>query len=128
MDNMPDSIWYISRNNKVGVFALSALSGSPTTEAAENIYRMRLGETIKIGLYIDNSALLDFASIMAILFLIYLLLLIRINSKRKAIWSLLLSSIFIIEIVLFPFLLHYNYYFLYVWCPSSFLVFLIKSF
>ena len=96
--------------------------------AAENIYRMRLGETIKIGLYIDNSALLDFASIMAILFLIYLLLLIRINSKRKAIWSLLLSSIFIIEIVLFPFLLHYNYYFLYVWCPSSFLVFLIKSF
>ena len=117
----------ISRNNKVGVFALSALSGSSATEVAENIYRMRLGETIKIGLYIDNNALLDFASIMAILFLIYLLLLIRVNSKRKAIWSLLLSSIFIVGIILFPFLLHYNYYYLYVWCPSSLLVFLIAS-
>lgn len=117
----------ISRNDKVGVFALSALSGSSATEIAENIYRMHLGETIKIGLYIDNSALLDFASIMAILFLIYLLLLIRVNSKRKAIWSLLLSSIFIVGIVLFPFLLHYNYYYLYVWCPSSLLVFLTAS-
>lgn len=42
----------ISRNDKVGVFALSALSGSSATEIAENIYRMHLGETIKIGLYI----------------------------------------------------------------------------
>ncbi len=117
----------ISRNGKTGVFVLSALSGSSATEVAENIYRMRLGESIKIGLYIDNSTLLDFASVMAILFLIYLLLLIRVNSKSQAIWSLLLSSIFIVGIVLFPFLLHYNYYFLYVWCPGSLFVFLIVS-
>lgn len=117
----------ISRNGQTGVFVLSALSGSSATEVAENIYRMRLGESIKIGLYIDNSALLDFVGIMAILFLIYLLLLIRVNSKRKAIWSLLLGSIFIVVIVLFPFLLHYNYYYLYVWCPSSLLLFLITS-
>lgn len=117
----------ISRNGKIGVFALSALSGSSATEVAENIYRMRLGETVKIGLYIDHSALLDFVSIMAILFLIYLLLLIRVNSKRKAIWSLLLSSIFIVGIVLSPFLLQYNYDYLYVWCPGSLLLFLIAS-
>ena len=88
---------------------------------------MHLGESIKIGLYIDDSALLDFASIIAILILIYLMLLIQVNSKRKAIWSLLLGSIFIIGIVLFPFLLHYSYYFLYVWCLSSLLFFLLAS-
>lgn len=117
----------ISRNGRVGVFALSSLSGSSATEAAENIYRMHLGESIKIGLYIDDGALLDFESIMAILILIYLMLLIQVNSKKKAIWSLLSGSIFIVRIVLFPFFSHYNYYFLYVWCPSSLLLFLLAN-
>lgn len=117
----------VSRNGRVGVFALSALSGSSATEVAENIYRMHLGETIKIGLYIDDSALLDFAGIIIIFILIYLMLLIRVNSKRKAIWSLLFGSIFIVGIVLFPFLLHYSFYFLYVWCPGSLLLSLSAS-
>lgn len=117
----------ISRNGEVGVFVLSALSGSSATEVAENIYQMHLGKSIKIGLYIDDNALLDFACIMATLILIYLLLLIRVNSKRKAIWSLLSGCVFIVGIVLSPFLLHYNYYYLYVWCPGSLLLLLIIS-
>lgn len=117
----------ISRNGRTGVFVLSALSGSSATEAAENIYRMHSGESIKTGLYIDNNALLDFTCIMAILILIYLLLLIRVNLKRKAICSLLSGSVFIAGIVLSPFLLHYNYYYLYIWCPGSLLLLLVIS-
>lgn len=115
----------ISRNDELGVFALCALSGSSATEAAENIYRMHCGENIKIGLYIDDSALFDFVSIISILVLIYLMLLIQVNTKEKAVWSLIIGSVFIIGIILFPFLSHYDYYFIYVWCPSSLLLFLL---
>lgn len=117
----------INRNDELGVFVLSALSGSSATEVAENIYRMHSGENIKIGLYIDDNALIDFVSISAILFLIYLTLLIQVNSKRKAIGGLLIGIVFILGIILFPFLSHYDYYFLYVWCPISLLVFLLAS-
>ena len=117
----------VSRNGELGVFVLSALSGSSATEVAENIYRMHSGETIKIGLYIDDNALIDFVSISAILVLIYLTLLIQVNSYRKAIRGLLIGIIFILGIILFPFLSHYDYYFLYVWCPISLLVFLLAS-
>lgn len=117
----------ISRNGELGVFVLSALSGSSATEVAENIYRMHSGETIKIGLYIDDNALIDFVSISAVLVLIYLTLLIQVNSKRKAIGGLLIGSAFVLGIILFPFLSHYDYYFLYVWCPISLLVFLLAS-
>ena len=117
----------VSRNGELGVFVLSALSGSSATEVAENIYRMHSGETIKIGLYIDDNALIDFVSISAVLVLIYLTLLIQVNSKRKAIGGLLIGSAFVLGIILFPFLSHYDYYFLYVWCPISLLVFLLAS-
>lgn len=117
----------ISRDGRVGVFVLSALSGSSATEVAENIYRMHLGETIKIGLYLDDSALLDFAGIIIILILIYLMLLIRVDSKRKAVLGLLFGSIIIAGVVLFPFLSHYSYYFLYIWCPGSLLLSLLVS-
>ena len=117
----------ISRDNELGVFALSALSGSSATDVAENIYRMHSGEKIKIGLYIDNNALLDFIWIIAILILVYLMLLIQINSKRKAVMILIIGTIFILGVMLFPFLLHYNYFFLYVWCPISFLALLLIS-
>lgn len=115
----------ISRNGEAGVFVLSAVSGSSATKAAEDIYRMHTGENVKIGLYIDNNVLLDFVSIVAILVVIYLLLLIQINSKKKAIASVLIGSILIAGIFLFPFLLHYHYYFLYVWCPGSLLLFIV---
>lgn len=117
----------ISRDNELGVFALSALSGSSAIDVAENIYRMHSGEKIKIGLYIDNNALLDFICIIAILILVYLMLLIQINSKRKAVLILIIGTIFILGVMLFPFLLHYNYFFLYVWCPISFLALLLTS-
>jgi len=115
----------ISRNDELGVFALSALGGSSATEVAENIYQMHCGENIKIGLYIDDSALIDFVSIISILVFIYLMLFMQVNTKGKAIWSFLSGSIFILGIILFPFLSHYDYYFLYVWCPNSLLLFLL---
>lgn len=115
----------ISRDDELGVFALSSLSGSSATDVADNIYRMHSGEKIKIGLYIDNNALIDFICISATLILIYLTLLIQINSKRKAILGLIIGNIFSLGVILSPLLLHYNYFFLYVWCPISLLVFLL---
>ena len=117
----------ISRNKELGVFALSALSGSSATEVAENIYRMHSGEKIKIGLYIDNNSLLDFICVIAILSLVYLMLLIQINSRRKAVLSLIIGTAVVLGVVLFPLLMHYNYFFLYVWCPISLLALLITS-
>lgn len=38
----------ISRDNELGVFALSALSGSSATDVTENIYRMHSREKIKM--------------------------------------------------------------------------------
>lgn len=117
----------ISRNGQLGVFALSALNGSSATEVAENIYQMHCGKSIKIGLYIDNSALIDFVSIVSTLVFIYFMLLMQINSKKKAVCSLFMGSILILGIVLFPLLSHYHYDYLYIWCPSSllFLLFVI---
>ncbi len=117
----------ISRNDELGVFALSALNGSSATEVAENIYQMRCGKSIKIGLYIDNSALIDFVSIISTLIFIYFMLLMQVNSKRRAVCSLFIGSILILGIVLFPLLSHCHYDYLYVWCPSSllFLLFVI---
>lgn len=117
----------IRRDNELGVFVLSALSGSSATDVADNIYRMHSGEKIKIGLYIDNNVLLDFICIIAILILIYLMMLIQINSKRKAVLSLIIGTTFILGVTLFSFLSHYNYCFLYVWCPISFFVLLLTA-
>lgn len=111
----------VSRKDAVGVFALSALSGSSATEAAGHIYRMHMGESVRIGLYIDDSALLDFAGIMTILILLYLALLIRVDSKRKAIGNMLFGNMMLAGIAAFPFASHYSCSFLHVWCPGSFL-------
>ena len=109
----------ISRNDELGVFVLSDLSGSSATIAADGIYRMHLGEKIKIGLYIDNNSLVDFISLILILFIIYLLLLIQINSIVKAILNIIIGCVLLAGIILLPVLSHYDYWFIKIWCPNS---------
>lgn len=114
----------VSRNDELGVFALSALNGSSATEAAENIYQMRCGKSVKIGWYLDNSALIDFVSVLSTLVLLYFMLLMQVNSKRKAVCGLFIGSILMLGMILFPLLSHCHYDYLYVWCPSSLLLLL----
>lgn len=117
----------ISRNDELGVFVLSDLSGSSATTVADGIYRMHLGEKIKIGLYIDDNSLVDYLSLISILFMIYLLLLIQINSTVKAILNQIMGWALITGIILFPVLAHYDYRFIKIWCPNSVLLFLLGA-
>lgn len=115
----------LSRDNKLGVFALSNLSASSATKIADGIYRMHLGEKIKIGLYIDGQAWLDYVCVILILLLIYFVLLIKVKSRKSAIGNIIIASILLVAIVCIPLLLHYSIRTLVVWCPISLVVTLI---
>lgn len=117
----------ISRNGELGVFVLSDLSGSSATIAADGIYRMHLGEKIRIGLYIDDNSLVDYLSLISILLMIYLLLLIQINSTVKAILNLVIGCVLIAGIILLSVLSHYDYRFIKIWCPDSVLLLLFGA-
>lgn len=117
----------ISRDNKLKVFALSNLSGSSATKIADGIYRMHLGEKIRIGFYIDGLALVDYICLISILLMIYFMLLIQIKSFKRAIVNIIIALILLGAIIVIPQLLHYSIHTLMVWCPISLMVALILS-
>ncbi len=113
----------ISRNQELGVFALSNLSGSAATMIADGVYRILLGERINIGLWIDSNSLMDFLSLLSLLIMVYLVLLFwKYNSRRTSILRICLSVICIVVILAFPYVMHYSYQMLLVWCPSSLMI------
>ena len=87
---------------------------------ADGIYRILLGEDIKIGLQLDDIAIADFFSIEAILLTFYLLLLLwDLKSKKACILITVVSVILIAAAVILPAVLHYPYISMFVWLPVT---------
>ena len=107
----------IGRTNKKAVFVLSNICGSASTKAADGIYRMLLGENVKIGLWADGNSLFDWACIILCLIEFYIMVLLFEKRRKKkymgtkALFCLLMSII----VLLVPYILHYNYFTLVVW-------------
>ena len=110
----------ISREKKQGVFVLSNLAGSCGTMTADGIYRILLGETIKIGFQIDILGIGDFLCIIFILLLIYCVLLFwNKQSKSICIARIVISSFVILAAIILPFVFHYPYNVMFVWYPLT---------
>ena len=110
----------ISRENNQGIFVLSNLAGASGTMTADGIYRILLGETIKIGLQIDIMAFADFLCIIFILLLIYFVLLFwNKKSKKACIVRIAISVIVILAVIILPFFFHYPYNVMFVWYPLT---------
>ena len=110
----------IARDRNQGVFVLSNLAGSSATMIADGIYRILLGERVKIGLQLDYIAIADFFSIEVILLVIYLLMLLwNIKSKKACIVSVVVSIMLIVAATIFPVVFHYPYSSMLVWLPVT---------
>ena len=110
----------IARDRNQGVFVLSNLAGSSATMIADGIYRILLGEKVKIGLQLDYIALADFFSIEVILLILYLLMLLwNIKSKKACIVSATVSVTLIAAAAFFPAVFHYPYRSMLVWLPIT---------
>lgn len=107
----------IGKGNRKAVFVLSNICGSASTKAADGIYHMMLGETIKIGLWMDSNSLLDFICIIICLIeiCIFLLLFKKREKKKLTGTKAFLCLLMIIMVLLIPYILHYNYFALAVW-------------
>ena len=110
----------ISREKNQAVFVLSNIAGSSGTMTADGIYRILLGENIKIGLHFDIQAIYDFLCIIFILLLIYFVLLFRNKkSKKDCIVRITISVIIIIAAIVLPLIFHYPYNIMFVWFPLT---------
>ena len=110
----------ISRKKNQAVFVLSNIAGSSGTMTADGIYRILLGETIKIGLHFDIQAIYDFLCIIFILLLIYFVLLFwNKKSKKACIVRITISVIIIIAAIVLPLIFHYPYNIMFVWFPLT---------
>ena len=110
----------IGRGERIGVFTLSNLAGSSATMIADGIYRILLGENIKIELQLDPIAVADFISIETILLTLYLLLLFGdVKSKKACILSTLVSVILMASAMILPIVFHYPYNAMFVWLPIT---------
>jgi len=110
----------ISREKRLGVFVLSNLAGSSATSIADGVYRLLLGETLSVGLQIEQHGFLDFLSIILTVTLIYLALLLwEIKSKRGCITRLVCAVIFITLVLVLPPAMHYPFKMIYTWFPVT---------
>ncbi|MCR4949009.1 MAG: beta-lactamase family protein [Treponema sp.] len=109
----------ISRDGKLGVFVLSATAGNVAVKIADGLYGMHLGYPAKIGLCISIHELEDFLFVIFTLLILYIALLIKYKHK----WACLTAAVAIIlGVILFPFISHISYRFMFVWMPFSFTV------
>ena len=113
----------IAGDRNQAVFVLSNLAGSSATMVADGIYRILLGEKIKIGLQLDYIAMIDFLCIEAILLSIYLLMLLwNIKSRKVCLVSTVVSCVLISSAVILPAVFHYPYSAMLVACAVSVIV------
>ena len=118
----------ISREKNHGVFVLSNLAGSCGTMTADGIYRILLGETIKIGLQIDLMGFTDFLCTIFILLLIYCVLLFwNKKSKKTFIVRIAISVVVILAAIILPFVFHYPYNVMFVWYPLTGIIAVITA-
>lgn len=110
----------ISREKRQGVFVLSNLAGSSATNIGDGIYRLLLGDTIRIGLQTDTNGLVDFLSIVMALLLIYFTMLLwDRKSPRACIVRVTVGTASIVAMLIVPFIFHYPYKVIYVWFPVT---------
>lgn len=85
---------------------------------------MMLGETVKIGLWMDSYSLLDFICIIICMIEICILLMIFKKREKKKLTSTkaFLCLLMIILVFLIPYILHYNYSALAVWFSPCVLI------
>ncbi len=112
---------FVGRTDKKAVFVLSNICGSASAKAADGIYRMMHGETVKPGLWVDGNSLLDF--ICTIVCLVEGCIMILLFEKKKyagmiAFFCLLMAVI----VLLLPYFFHYNYFALSVWVSPCLLI------
>ena len=118
----------ISRERNQAVFVLSNLAGSSATMTADGIYRILLGETIKIGFHFDLLGIGDFLCIIFVLLLIYFVLLFwNKKSNRACIVRIAISIIVILAAIILPFVFHYPYSTMSVWYPLTAIIAVIAA-
>ncbi|MBO4750819.1 MAG: beta-lactamase family protein [Lachnospiraceae bacterium] len=119
----------ISRERNQGVFVLSNLAGSSATRIADGIYRLLLGETLRIGFQMDFYEFFDFMSILCVITLIYLNSLLReVKSRSGCMARIVAGVVFIVLALIVPVVLHYPYQMMYVWFPVTFCVAMLTGF
>ncbi len=107
----------ISRERDFGVFVLSASAGDVATKIADDIYGMHMGVKAKIGLFVSNHELQDFAFVMGTLFILYIALLLEYRRKKLCLCG---GMAILIILILIPVISHISYRFMFVWMPYSF--------
>ena len=87
---------------------------------ADGIYRILLGETIKIGFHFDLLGIGDFLCIIFVLSLIYFVLLFwNKQSKQASIVRIAISVVVILAAIILPLVFHYPYTVMFVWYPLT---------
>ena len=119
----------IGRANNKAVFVLANIFGSAPTKAADGIYRMMQGETVEIGFWMDGYSLVDLLCFIGVLIEIYIMVLLFEKRGRKkytgikASFCLLMAAI----VLVFPYIPHYSYFALSVWCSPCLLIAIVGS-
>lgn len=114
----------IGRTNKKAVFALANICGSAPTIAADGIYRMMQGQTVKIGFWMDGNSLVDLLCFIASLTEFYMMILFfeKRGRKKYAGIKIFFCLLMAVIVLAFPYVLHYNYFILAVWCSPCLLI------
>ncbi|MBD5453379.1 MAG: beta-lactamase family protein, partial [Lachnospiraceae bacterium] len=114
----------IGRTNKKAVFALANICGSAPTKAADGIYRMMQGETVEIGFWIDGYSLIDLLCVIICLTEIYIMVLLFEKRGKKKYAGIKISFCLLMAVIVpaIPYILHYNYFNMAVWCSPCLLV------
>lgn len=116
----------ISRDGNKGVFVLSSLAGASATKIADGIYRILIGEKLKIGFQIDYNGLFDLGGIIVILIACYLSLLFYDKKSMKVgILKVAVSAVALVLEIVVPIVIRYPYRSTYVWAPITVLLAMI---
>ena len=110
----------------MGVFVLSSESGFSAKLIGEGIFKIRQGETFKIGWFYDLYDTVDLALTLIPLLLLYGICWLPLESKKKAVLRLCLGCIFVLALILIPFVSPIGYRFCFVWYGGNF-VFLLGA-
>lgn len=114
---------YVDRNEPLGVFVLSAKSGSSASTIGDGLFRIYHGEKIKIGMYIDFFEILDLLFVTVPLIVLYVILWIPFDSKGKAVIRFIIGLVIILAFAAFCLFSPISYRYCFVWFPGSFIFF-----
>ncbi len=114
----------IDRNEDLGVFVLSAKNSDAAFLVADGIFRMHKGETVTLGIQIHLFEILDLLFTLVPLFLVWLLLLVPADTKKKAVIYFAVGLVLLASFMIFPFVSPISYGYCLVWFPFSLIFFM----